>query len=78
MLPTITFLEKDYKDIDNHRDVPIVIWMGMENYNVKHNLIDQDSWAKIIFDEAYKQLGLPTSMVKPYIGTLVGFSGDIV
>lgn len=52
MLSTITFSKKDYRDIDKHQDNPMVIFVGMANCNVKHNLIDQGSSTDIMFDEA--------------------------
>nr|KYP44754.1 Retrovirus-related Pol polyprotein from transposon opus [Cajanus cajan] len=47
-------------------------------YNVKRVLIDQGSFADILFWETFEGMKIPNDRLIPYAGTLVGFVGDQV
>ncbi|XP_057454815.1 uncharacterized protein LOC130746263 [Lotus japonicus] len=50
----------------------------MNNYKTKKVFLDQGSAADIIYGDAFDRLGLKESDLKPYRGTLVGFTGGRV
>ena len=61
-----------------HCDDPMVVVLRIENYDLKRVLIDQGSSADVIYFDAYERMGLTIDLLKPFPGTLVGFSNEEV
>ncbi|XP_057452448.1 uncharacterized protein LOC130744276 [Lotus japonicus] len=72
----ITFSPKDFDHVTPHDNDPIVVTLRVNNYVTKKVFLDQRSSANIIYGDAFERLGLKESDLKPYIGCLVGFTGD--
>ena len=60
-----------------HAD-PLVIHMQIGTKRVRRVLVDTGSSVDILYWEAFEQLGIFPSTLKPYLGKLVGFSGHEV
>ncbi|XP_020207400.1 uncharacterized protein LOC109792401 [Cajanus cajan] len=76
--PEISFSDSDYEGVAPHEDDPVVISTIVMGYNVKRVLIDQGSFADILFWESFEGMKIPNDRLIPYAGTLVGFVGDQV
>lgn len=74
----IAFTPQDFTHVSPHDNEPIVVQVRVNNYKTKKVFLDQGSSTDIIYDDAFEQLGLKESNLKPYLGTLVGFTGDRV
>ncbi|XP_057444159.1 uncharacterized protein LOC130736339 [Lotus japonicus] len=74
----ITFTPQDFSHVIPHDNDPIVVTITINNYRTKKLLLDQGSSADIIYGDAFDRLGLKESDLKPYPGTLMGFTGDRV
>ncbi|XP_057426041.1 uncharacterized protein LOC130719429 [Lotus japonicus] len=74
----ITFSPQDFAHVIPHDNDPIVVTIRVNNYKTKKVFLDQGSSADIIYGDAFDCLGLKESDLKPYSGTLVGFTGDRV
>lgn len=53
----------------------MVVTVEFANFSIHRALIDQESPVDTIYRRAFNQLKLPTSVIKPYKGNLVGLSG---
>ncbi|XP_057444168.1 uncharacterized protein LOC130736349 [Lotus japonicus] len=76
--PDIVISSIDFEGIKTHKDDPVVVMVRINIFNVRRVLLDQESSADIIYGDAFDQLGLTENDLMPYIGTLVGFSGEQV
>ena len=47
--PNIVFLERDYRNIKQPHDDPLVIMLRIEEFNIHHVLIDNGSSTDIIY-----------------------------
>ena len=56
----------------------MVVTLRIKNFDVGRVLIDQGSSADIIYGEAFEKLWFKTEDLKPYNGTLVGFTNEAV
>ncbi|XP_057443894.1 uncharacterized protein LOC130736058 [Lotus japonicus] len=74
----ITFTQQDFAHVIPHDNDRIVVTIRVNNYKTKKVFLDQGSSADIIYGDAFNRLGLKESNLKPYPGTLVGFTGDRV
>ncbi|XP_057426212.1 uncharacterized protein LOC130719611 [Lotus japonicus] len=76
--PDIVISSADFEGIKTHKDDPVVMMVRINSFNVRRVLLDQGSYADIIYGDAFDQLGLIDKDLMPYSGTLVGFSGEQV
>ncbi|XP_057418363.1 uncharacterized protein LOC130712550 [Lotus japonicus] len=76
--PDIVMSTADFKGIKAHTDDPLVAMVKVKGFNVQRVLLDQGSSADIIYEDAFRQMGLTDKDLKPYTGSLVGFSGKQV
>ena len=60
-----------------HHDA-LVISLTVANCVVKRILVDNGSSGNIIFQAAYKDLGLEESALTQRITPLIGFSGEVI
>uniref|UniRef100_A0A2N9HMF9 RNA-directed DNA polymerase n=1 Tax=Fagus sylvatica TaxID=28930 RepID=A0A2N9HMF9_FAGSY len=58
-----------------HND-PLVITLRIGNYDVKRVLIDQGSFAEVMYQELFEKLGLGKSDLSEYSSPVFGFSGE--
>lgn len=54
----------------------MTLWIG--GFLVKRVMIDQGSWAKIMYPDLYKGLGLKSKDLSKYDIPLVGFDRNVV
>ena len=59
-------------------DDPLVIMLMIEGFNTKRILVDNGSFANIIYLPAFQQLKLDPRRLRPYDSPFVNFSGDRV
>ena len=52
--------------------------LNIEGFNTKRILVDNDSFADIIYLPAFQQLKLNPKRLHPFDSPLVSFSGDMV
>lgn len=53
----------------------MVVMVELANFSIRRALVDPGCSIDVIYRRAFDQLKLPTSVIKPYIDTLVRFSG---
>ncbi|KAK2996428.1 hypothetical protein RJ639_025248 [Escallonia herrerae] len=75
---TVTFSDKDSKDIQTPHDDPLVITVRAGNFDVKRVLIDNGSSAEILFFDAFKKMNIPTDRLRKMDTPLYGFSNHPV
>ncbi|KAK3014505.1 hypothetical protein RJ639_009408 [Escallonia herrerae] len=78
LVATITFSDKDSKDIQTPHDDPLVITVRAGNFDVKRVLIDNGSSAEILFFDAFKKMNIPTDRLRKMDTPLYGFSNHPV
>uniref|UniRef100_A0A2N9GYD0 Reverse transcriptase domain-containing protein n=1 Tax=Fagus sylvatica TaxID=28930 RepID=A0A2N9GYD0_FAGSY len=58
---TISFSDSDLHDVQLPHNDPLVITLRIGNYDVKRVLVDQGSFAEVMYQELYEKLGLGKS-----------------
>ncbi|KAK3035100.1 hypothetical protein RJ639_032602 [Escallonia herrerae] len=74
----ITFSDEDSKDIQTPHDDPLVITVRAKNFDVKRVLIDNGSFAEILFFDAFKKMNIPADRLRKMDTPLYGFSNHPV
>ena len=74
--PNIVFSERDDRGIRQPHDDPLVIMLGVEEFNIHWVLIDNGSLVDIIYLPAFQQMKLDKKRIKPFTFPLVSFTGD--
>ncbi|KAK3006990.1 hypothetical protein RJ639_017098 [Escallonia herrerae] len=74
----ITFSDEDSKGIQTPHDDPLVIIVRAGNFDVKRVLIDNGSFAEILFYDAFKKMNIPTDRLRKMDTPLYGFSNHPV
>ncbi|XP_043699855.1 uncharacterized protein LOC122650512 [Telopea speciosissima] len=77
-LPSISFSDQDFGDIQTPHDDALVVTMGIANFDVKRILVDNGSSADILFGATYDLMDLSHNCLKPVEYPLQGFSGSQV
>uniref|UniRef100_A0A2N9ILK1 Integrase catalytic domain-containing protein n=1 Tax=Fagus sylvatica TaxID=28930 RepID=A0A2N9ILK1_FAGSY len=72
----ISFSDSDLKDVQLPHSDPLVITLRIGNYDVKRVLVDQGSFAKVMYQELYEKLGLGESDLTEFTSPVFGFSGE--
>ena len=72
----MSFNEADAKGVKQPHNDPLVIMLTIEGFNTKRILVDNDSFADIIYLPAFQQLNLDPRRLRPFDSPLVSFSGD--
>ncbi|KAK3009069.1 hypothetical protein RJ639_015084 [Escallonia herrerae] len=75
---TISFSDDDSEGIKTPHDDPLVITIKAGNFDVKRVLIDNGSFAKILFHDAFKKMNIPTDRLRKMDTPLYGFSNHPV
>ncbi|XP_057747230.1 uncharacterized protein LOC130966442 [Arachis stenosperma] len=74
-LPTITFTQEDATSIVPGHDDPVVITIILANANLHRTLVDQGSYADILFKSTFDKLFLQEKELRAYPNSLYGI-GD--
>ena len=74
----MTFNEADARGVKQPHNDPLVIMLNIEGFNTKRILVDNGSFADIIYLPAFQQLRLDPKRLCPFESPLVSFSGDRV
>uniref|UniRef100_A0A2N9HGN5 Uncharacterized protein n=1 Tax=Fagus sylvatica TaxID=28930 RepID=A0A2N9HGN5_FAGSY len=73
---TISFSDSDLQDVQLPHNDPLVITLRIGNYDVKRILVDQGSFAEVMYQELFEKLGLGKSDLSEYSSPIFGFSGE--
>ncbi|KAK3033199.1 hypothetical protein RJ639_036991 [Escallonia herrerae] len=74
----ITFSDEDSKDIKTPHDDPLVITIKAGNFDVKRVLIDNGSFAEVLFYDAFKKMNISTDRLRKMDTPLYGLSNHPV
>ena len=74
----MSFNEVDARGVKQLHNDPLVIMLNIEGFNTKRILVDNDSFADIIYLPAFQQLKLDPKRLRPFESPLISFSGDRV
>ena len=74
----MSFNEVDARGVKQPHNDPLVIMLNIEGFNTKRILVDNGSFADIIYLPAFQQLKLEPKRLHPFESPLVSFSGDRV
>ena len=74
----MSFNEVDARGVKQLHNDPLVIMLNIEGFNTKRILVDNDSFADIIYLPAFQQLKLDLKRLRPFESPLISFSGDRV
>ncbi|XP_025703470.1 uncharacterized protein [Arachis hypogaea] len=74
----VTFRPTDFNGADANLDDPVVISIQLGDLIVKKVLLDPGSSADVLFFTAFEKMKLSNNILQPYMGDLVGFSGERV
>jgi hypothetical protein len=72
----VSFLDEDLIDVQMPHSDPIVITLRIGNYDVKRVLIDQGSFAEVMYKGLYEKLGLKEADLDDFSSAVFGFSGE--
>jgi hypothetical protein len=60
-----------------HND-PLVVMLRIGNFDVRRVLIDQGSFAEVMYHDLYKKLGLGEADLTSFASPVFGFSGESI
>ena len=72
----ISFLDSDVKDIQLPHNDPLVITLRIGNYDVQRILVDQGSFANVMYQDLYIKLSLGEADLTSFTSPIYGFSGE--
>ena len=75
---TISFSDSDLHDVQLPHNDPLVITLRIGNYDVKRVLVDQGSFAEVMYQELFEKLGLGKSDLAEFGSPVFGFSGESI
>uniref|UniRef100_A0A2N9F9V4 Reverse transcriptase domain-containing protein n=1 Tax=Fagus sylvatica TaxID=28930 RepID=A0A2N9F9V4_FAGSY len=73
---TISFSDSDLKDVQLPHNDPLIITLRIGNYDVQRVLIDQGSFAEVMYQDLYTKLGLGEAELTSFISPIFGFLGE--
>ena len=73
----ISFIVKEQERVPAPYQDALVISLTVVNYLVKKILVDNGSSSNILFQTAYRDLGLEENALTRRITPLIGFSGEV-
>ena len=71
----ITFIDEDVRRLDNPYDDAIVITLMIANYTRRRVLVDNGSFANILYYLAFQQMRVSKELLCPVNVALIGFRG---
>jgi hypothetical protein len=72
----ISFSDSDLKDVQLPHNDPLVVTLRIGNYDVQRVLIDQGSFAEVMYQDLYVKLGLGEAELSSFTSPIFGFSGE--
>jgi hypothetical protein len=72
----ISFSDSDLKDVQLPHNDPLVITLRIGNFDVQRVLIDQGSFAEVMYQDLYMKLGLGEAELSSFTSPIYGFSGE--
>ena len=72
----ISFSDNDLKDVQLPHNNPLVITLRIGNYDVQRVLIDQGSFAEVMYQDLYTKLGLGEADLTSFTSPIFSFSGE--
>jgi hypothetical protein len=75
---TISLSDSDLHDVQLPHNDPLVITLRIGNYDVKRVLVDQGSFAEVMYQELYEKLGLGKFDLAEFGSPVFGFSGESI
>ena len=72
------FSDEDKIGTIQPHDDALVITLRIEGYNVKREMVDQDSAAEIMYPDLYRGLSLRAKDLTSYSSPLVSFEGKVI
>ena len=76
MEQVISFSDSDLKDVQLPHNDPLVITLRIGNFDVQRVLIDQGSFAEVMYQDLYMKLGLGEVELSNFTSPIYGFSGE--
>ncbi|XP_057724061.1 uncharacterized protein LOC130940023 [Arachis stenosperma] len=77
-VPEVTFRPADFNGVNSNLDDPVVISIQLGDLIVRKVLLDPGSSADVLFYTTFEKMKLSNNILQPYLGDLVGFSGERV
>jgi len=77
-MPSITFINVDFKAIEPFQDDLMVIIVEVEHFAIIETLVYQSSSVDILCWKNFKKRQIFESDIHPYEEKIVGFSGEMV
>ena len=78
MEQVISFSNSDLRDIQLPHNDTLVVTLRIGNYDVQRVLIDQGSFAEVMYQDLYEKLGLSETELSSFATPIFGFSGEPV
>lgn len=75
---SIYFSNSDLKDVQLPHNDPLVVTLRIGNFDVKRILIDQGSFAEVMYQDLYEKLGLGEKDLASFALLVFGFSGESI
>ena len=70
---TISFSDNDLKDVQLPHNDPLVITLRIGNYDVQRVLVDQRSFAEVMYQDLYEKLGLGEADLASFTSPIFSF-----
>ena len=74
----ISFSDNDLRDLQLPHNDSLVVTLRIGNYDVQRVLIDQGSFAEVMYQDLYGKLGLVEAELTSFTTPIFGFSGEPV
>jgi len=74
----LAFTKADLRDVVPHDNDPVVISVVTAGRRVHRALVDQGSFADVMFWSTFNKLQLSLGLLRPYTGCVYGFAGEQV
>ena len=78
MEQVISFSDSDLTDVQLPHNDPLVVTLRIGNYDVERILIDQGSFAEVMYQDLYTKLGMGEVELSSFTSPIFGFSGELV
>ena len=72
----ISFSDNDLKDVQLPYNDSLVVTLRIGNFDVQRVLIDQGSFAEVMYQDLYLKLGLGEDKLSSFTSPIYGFSGE--
>jgi hypothetical protein len=76
MEQVISFSDSDLRDVQLPHNDPLVVTLRIGNYDVQRVLIDQGSFAEVMYQDLYEKLGLGEAELSSFTTPIFGFSRE--